>query len=343
MFADLHLHTYFSDGTYSPEEMVAEGRRTGLGALALTDHDTIEGCERAAAACAAANIEFIAGTELTAEQNDHELHILGYYLDTKNPELLSEMERFQQVRQNRIREMVSRLNEANIPITEEAVFKLANCRSPGRPHVARALVKAGLCGSLDEAFERFLKKNRPAWVPKAKMSAAEAIRLIHGAGGVAVMAHPGLSHNDERRNPAGVDSFANGSGRDRAREGCRQAFTPGAINLVDTATKAFIQGRHFLGEVIERAPFDILALGDFLFHGLTEEPLQITDGIDRFRQGTKPGLLHPGMDQLIHHGITELIFVLEMVKERAFGRAGRVDDLVQAPALKSVAMEFLKG
>jgi 3',5'-nucleoside bisphosphate phosphatase len=197
MFADLHLHTVFSDGTYTPEEMISHAKRFGLSALALTDHDTVEGCHRAAAACKAANIEFVPGTELTAEQDGDELHILGYFLDTKNPRLLSETAKFQDVRQNRIREIVTRLNQVQVPITTDAVFALANCRSPGRPHVARALVKAGLCGSLDEAFERFLKKNRPAWVPKFKMSAAEAIDLIHHAGGVAVMAHPGLSHCDE--------------------------------------------------------------------------------------------------------------------------------------------------
>ncbi|HLP75598.1 MAG TPA: histidinol phosphatase, partial [Candidatus Paceibacterota bacterium] len=96
-----------------------------------------------------------------------------------------------------IREMVSRLNDLNVPLEVEAVFALANCRSPGRPHVARALVKAGLCDSLDEAFERFLKKHRPAWVPKAKMDALTAIELIHQAGGLAVMAHPGLNRTDE--------------------------------------------------------------------------------------------------------------------------------------------------
>jgi predicted metal-dependent phosphoesterase TrpH len=93
--------------------------------------------------------------------------------------------------------MVARLNGLNVPLAAEAVFALANCRSPGRPHVARALVKAGLCGSLDEAFERFLKKNRPAWVPKKKMSALDGIELIHQAGGLAVMAHPGLNRTDE--------------------------------------------------------------------------------------------------------------------------------------------------
>jgi predicted metal-dependent phosphoesterase TrpH len=89
------------------------------------------------------------------------------------------------------------LNQVHVPITSDAVFALANCRSPGRPHVARALVKAGLVANLDEAFERFLKKNRPAWVPKAKMSALEAVELVHQAGGLAVMAHPGLNRTDD--------------------------------------------------------------------------------------------------------------------------------------------------
>jgi predicted metal-dependent phosphoesterase TrpH len=197
MFADLHLHTSFSDGTYSPEELTAHGQRYGFSALALTDHDTLEGCARMAEACRAAGMEFISGTELTAEQDGNELHILGYLMDTNDPTLLAEIGRFQEVRRNRIREMVARLNEVKVPLEAEAVFALANCRSPGRPHVARALVQAGLCGSLDEAFERFLKKNRPAWVPKFKMSAADAIGLIHRAGGVAVMAHPGLNRADE--------------------------------------------------------------------------------------------------------------------------------------------------
>src|SRR5437660_7978800 len=198
MFADLHLHTHFSDGTYSPEELVSHGQRHGFAALAVTDHDTIEGCARAALACDQAGMEFISGTELTAEQDGNELHILGYLMDTHDPKLLTEIARFQEVRRNRIREMVERLNQVQVPLEADAVFALANCRSPGRPHVARALVQAGLCGSLDEAFERFLKKNRPAWVPKFKLSAADAINLIHRAGGVAVMAHPGLNHEEQR-------------------------------------------------------------------------------------------------------------------------------------------------
>jgi hypothetical protein len=196
-YADLHLHTQFSDGTYSPEELVAQAQRHGLAALALTDHDTVEGCARCATACQGAGILFIPGTELTAEQDGHELHILGYCIDTQSRELLAEVAQFQNVRQNRIREMVARLKQIRVPLEAEAVFELAKCRSPGRPHVARALVQAGLCSSLDEAFERFLKKNRPAWVPKFKISASDAINLVHNAGGVAVLAHPGLNRCDE--------------------------------------------------------------------------------------------------------------------------------------------------
>src|SRR5262245_40598576 len=197
MFADLHLHTIFSDGTYTPEVLTAEAKKVGLAAVALTDHDTVEGCERMRLACRDASIEFVPASELTAEVDGTELHLLGHFLDTKNPRLLAELSKFQAVRQDRIREMTGRLNGLGIPLAADAVFALANCHSPGRPHVARALVQEGFCGSLDEAFERFLKKGKPAWVPKFKISALDAIGLVHQAGGLAVMAHPGLNHCDE--------------------------------------------------------------------------------------------------------------------------------------------------
>ena len=196
-FVDLHLHSRFSDGTYAPDELVAEARRYGLAAIALTDHDSVEGCPETERACETAGIEFIVGTELTVEEEGNEVHILGYGMDTHNPTLLKEIAQFQAVRQNRIREMVERLNRLGIPLSADAVFALANCRAPGRPHVARALVAAGLCRSLDEAFERFLKKNRPAWVPKFKMGGKKALELIHQAGGAAVLAHPGLNRTDD--------------------------------------------------------------------------------------------------------------------------------------------------
>ena len=196
-FADLHLHTQFSDGTFTPEELVLHAQNKGLACIALTDHDTVEGCARAAAACAKVLMEFIPGAELTAEHDDTEVHVLGYFLDTQNAVLLERIAKFQADRQNRIHEMCAALNKVGIPLKAEAVFALANCKSPGRPHVARTLVKEKLIGNLDEAFEKYLKKGRPAWVPKTKMSALESVELIHQAGGLAVMAHPGLNRTDE--------------------------------------------------------------------------------------------------------------------------------------------------
>ena len=197
MFADLHLHTSFSDGTYSPEKLASEGKRHNLAVLALTDHDTMEGCERMDAACVAEGIEFVPGSELTAEQDDYELHLLGYFLDSSCEKLTKALAEFQTARQDRIREMVERINKAGVNLEAESVFRIASCRSPGRPHVGRALVEAGICRTLDEAFERFLKKNRPGWVPKFRISAPDAIQLIHQSGGVAVMAHPGLNRSDD--------------------------------------------------------------------------------------------------------------------------------------------------
>ena len=197
MFTDLHLHTNFSDGTYTPEHLAREARRHRLVAVALTDHDTVEGCERMKEACQVEGIEFIPATELTAESDGVELHMLGYFLDVENEHLLERMARFQEGRQERIREIVSRLQKLDVPLEEEDVFAIANCKSPGRPHVARALIERKVCRNLDEAFERFLKKNRPGWVPKEKIIASDAIEVIHEAGGLAVLAHPGLARSEE--------------------------------------------------------------------------------------------------------------------------------------------------
>ena len=171
--------------------------RFGLAGMALTDHDTVEGCARMAWPAATWACEFITGAELTAEQDGSEVHILGYFLEVENAILQTSLKKFQAVRQSRVHEMVARLNRLKIPLRAETVFAIANCHSPGRPHVGRALVQGGFCGSLDEAFDRFLKKNRPAYVPKFKISARDAIELVHQAGGLAVLAHPGLNRSDE--------------------------------------------------------------------------------------------------------------------------------------------------
>jgi len=196
MFADLHLHTRHSDGTYTTTDLVEAAVRHGLSVISLTDHDTLEGCPAVAAEAERRGLGFIPGAEVTAELEGRELHILGYFLTAGHAELDQELTRAQAIRQERVREMVARLNARNVGLVVEEVFRLASCNAPGRPHVARALVEGGFCASLDEAFERYLKKDRPGWVPKQKMSASRAVELIHAAGGLAVMAHPGLNHDD---------------------------------------------------------------------------------------------------------------------------------------------------
>ncbi|MBG89987.1 MAG: histidinol phosphatase [Verrucomicrobiales bacterium] len=209
-FADLHMHTNFSDGTFTPEELAQRAHDCGLRVVALTDHDTLEGCERMGKACENLGIEYIVATELTAEYDGYEIHLLGYYLDLQDEYFLSKLCQFQKVRQSRIIEMAEALNKAGVPLEADAVFELAKCKSPGRPHVARAMVNAGLVKSMDVAFEKYLKKGKPAWVPKFKISAFEAIELVHRAGGVAVMAHPGLNRTDEVLKPlieSGMDGI----------------------------------------------------------------------------------------------------------------------------------------
>jgi len=264
MPADLHLHTFFSDGTFSPEEVASLAREKGLQAIALTDHDTVEGCARMAIACQAAGIEFIPATELTAEVSGHEIHFLGYFVDPANEVFLRELAKFQEVRQRRISEMTAKLNEVGVPLQAEAVFTLANCRAPGRPHVARALVQQGFCASLDEAFDRFLKKGKPAWVPKFKISGLEAVNLIHHAGGLAVMAHPGLNRTDEiipemvKAGMDGLECFHTKHSTSMTEHYLQIAETHGLLVTGGSDCHGLSKGRPLIGTV--RIPYRLVEL-----------------------------------------------------------------------------------
>ncbi|MSR66836.1 MAG: PHP domain-containing protein [Pedosphaera sp.] len=197
MYADLHLHTKYSDGTFTPQELVDRAFNAGLRTLSLTDHDTMDGCQEMMDACAKLGLNFITGCEFTVEFQDQELHLLGYGMRLENPELQSTLRHYQSVRRERIVKMTERLGELGIPIRPEAVFEIAQCNAPGRPHLARALIASGHCANLDQAFTNYLKKGKPAWVSKPKMNATNAIDLIHRTGGVAVMAHPGVTRKDD--------------------------------------------------------------------------------------------------------------------------------------------------
>ncbi len=189
--ADLHLHSIYSDGVYTPNWLVSKAVHAGLDCIALTDHDTVEGCEETATLCEKAGLGFIPGVELTAYALDEEIHILGFGLDIRNAVFLEKMSAFQEKRLERMKKMVSLLNREGIPISLEEVLEIAKCKVPGRMHLCRALLLGEYCRDRDEVFARYLGDGCAAYVPKMNFSVREAIRLIHTAGGAALMAHVG--------------------------------------------------------------------------------------------------------------------------------------------------------
>jgi predicted metal-dependent phosphoesterase TrpH len=194
--ADLHMHTTASDGTLPPAKQVAWAKEQGLAAIAITDHDTVRGWDEALTAGAELGIEIVPGCELSTEVEKAEVHILGYYFDREEPRMKELLERMRGGRRARAAETVAKLHAlGHTQVSLEAILA-AGGESVGRPHIAQALVDAGIVRTKQDAFERFLTFGKPAYVPRPKLTPAEAIEIIHGAGGVAVLAHPGLVKND---------------------------------------------------------------------------------------------------------------------------------------------------
>lgn len=197
---DLHLHTYYSDGTLSPEALVAEAHQVGLDLIALTDHDHLGGIAPAQAAARPLGMTVIPGVEINTNHEDVEVHVLGYFLSPDHPELSESLARQRHGRQERTRRMVALLQGLGVAIAiEDVVGKPELDSTLGRPHVAEALLKAGSVNSVDDAFKRYLGNGKPAHVPQLGMTVAEAISLIRRAGGLPVLAHPGLWGADEAR------------------------------------------------------------------------------------------------------------------------------------------------
>jgi predicted metal-dependent phosphoesterase TrpH len=189
--ADLHMHSTFSDGDWTPEKLVKSARRVGLAAIALTDHDSVAGLQQAVAFGQQHGLEVIAGVEISAFDAGVDLHILGYGFDPDHAELRAMLLRSQAARTTRAARMVEKLAELGAPLRLEAVLAKAEEGVVGRPHVAQALLAAGHVRSVREAFELYLGDGKPACVDKIRVTAHDAIQLIHRAGGVAVAAHPG--------------------------------------------------------------------------------------------------------------------------------------------------------
>ncbi|HVP39910.1 MAG TPA: PHP domain-containing protein [Candidatus Saccharimonadales bacterium] len=193
---DLHLHSTCSDGSLSPEELVAQAQRLGLGAIAITDHDTTVGVGRARRA-AQAPLEVVAGVELSISEGKSDVHLLLYGCDLDPDGLEQTLKRFREARERRAEEMVARLNGLGVEVTMADVRLLAGHGSIGRPHLAQALVLNGQVETSQQAFERWLGHGRPAWVPKEKLSLEEAAALARTHGGLAALAHPGTLHRDD--------------------------------------------------------------------------------------------------------------------------------------------------
>jgi predicted metal-dependent phosphoesterase TrpH len=197
---DLHTHTTASDGRCTPAELVSRAAAAGVTVLAVTDHDTVAGCEAAQAACRGAGIDFVHGIEMTAIRDGTDIHVLGYFVDPRSPALTVFLAEQRQRRLDRVRQMVERLGKLGIRLDADAILRPATedpSRSAGRPWIARALVAAGHVCSTDEAFSRWLERGGPAFVPRRGPSPEEVFERIHEAHGVASIAHPGLIGHDE--------------------------------------------------------------------------------------------------------------------------------------------------
>lgn len=197
---DLHVHTTASDGRSTPGLLIQQVRAAGIHTLAVADHDTVQALPEAAGLAAEAGLRFVPGIEITAVHNGKDVHVLGYWFDADSPELQEFLTDSRADRLRRAHEMGTKLAALGAPIDMDALMARSGGASSGkaiaRPDVARELVKAGHCLNVQEAFDRFLADEAPAYVPRVGASPAEVIGIIRRAGGIASLAHPGpLGHD----------------------------------------------------------------------------------------------------------------------------------------------------
>ncbi len=192
-FADLHLHSIFSDGSLSPADVVDHAAQSCLRAIALTDHDTVDGIDEAMAQGAARHVEVITGVELSATLDERDVHILGYFFDHRNELLTEQMTLYKSERIKRAEKIIQKLNRHGVTVTMDSVMAKAGKGSVGRPHIADAIIDAGYAENTAEAFEEFLGYGARAYETKFNITPEYAIRLIAQAGGISFLAHPSLN------------------------------------------------------------------------------------------------------------------------------------------------------
>lgn len=249
---DLHTHTTASDGSLAPAALIAAARQAGLRVLSITDHDTTAGFEAVTEEARRAGVELVPGIEISAVADGRDMHVLGYFIDPSSSTLRAFLERQRADRIRRLEEMTRRLVALGCPIDAGAMLAVAQSgRSVGRPQIAAALVKAGYVQTRDEAFERFLEFGGPAYVPRLGASPEEVVAIVHAAGGIASLAHPGVTKRDDRiaaLAAAGLDALeARHSDHDAATE---QRYR----NLARQHGLLVTGGSDFHGEGGHRAP-----------------------------------------------------------------------------------------
>lgn len=194
--ADLHTHTYYSDGALSPVELVMRAYEHGISILSITDHDSIDAYDEAKAAAADFDMEVLPGVELSATLGRKDIHILGYMIDPSNKRLLNTLELFKKERIGRAERIVEKLNRLDLPLRFDAVLERAGHGAIGRPHIAAALVDEGLTTNYVAAFEQYIGDEGPAFEPKYRISPEDAVEIIANAGGLSILAHPGSYINE---------------------------------------------------------------------------------------------------------------------------------------------------
>ena len=191
MKVDLHLHSPYSDGVMEIPQMVHTLERQGIRVFSLTDHDTVAGIPEAMKAASRSSMEFIPGIEISCDFLGKEVHVLGYYIDHNNTQLLQALSRFKESRKNRVTAMLGRLAEEKIQLESGEVQRFAHNGVLGRPHIADLMMEKGYVKTRKEAFEKYLSRSGSAYVPREKVGVEQGVALIRGAGGIPVLAHPG--------------------------------------------------------------------------------------------------------------------------------------------------------
>ena len=187
---DLHAHTSASDGTYSPKELLKLAKSDGIEAIAITEHDTIEGLPEALEAGEKMGVEVIPGVEISIDYQPGSMHVLGLFLDIENEKLKEYITDLQTSRSSRNPRIIEKLNELGLSITMEEVEKISGGGQVGRPHIAAALLKNGHVRTIQHAFDKYLKKGAVAYYERHRLTREKAVDMIHGAGGLVILAHP---------------------------------------------------------------------------------------------------------------------------------------------------------